>query len=554
MKKYLYLFLIVLIGAVLRFYKLGEVPLGFHRDEAFFAYNAFSILKTGNDMSGNFFPLHFQSFLYSPAGYSYFSIPFIFLLGLNEFSARAASSLFGLFTIIAGYFLTLELFYERKDKTKLALVAAFFLAVSPWNIILSRVSTENVIVVFFIALATYLFLLALRKSNDCLVFTSFIFYFITLYIYQAPRSFLPLFIPILFFIFLYKKISTKKTLAFVLSYIVLIIFPIFLVMISPQLSLRLRTLNVFYSEKTRANLGQAFRSDGTDGRLLIETRIFHNKITGYAPEIINNYFSHLSFSFFFTDSYFPDRYRIPSFGLMYFFEFPILLLGIWELLKRKEKNGLFLIIWVLTVPIGASLTFDDIPNMQRTLLFFPALSIISAVGAIELIKYCKKKKIVQVLFFLIIIYSITSFIHQYFIDGKYYRNYYRQEGYKELVQKVNKYILDYKYVVITNRETAPTIFFLFFNKYDPMLFQEESRDKNKEQTDSISFDKYVFSRHECPLSLEIDELGNKKLLGESEVLYVNSGLCKDQEELSYIDEIKRTDGSTVFKLAEYKEK
>ena len=96
--------LIILVGVILRFYRLGEVPRGFHRDEAFLGYNGYSILQTGKDMSGNRLPLHLESFIYSPAGYSYFSIPFIKIFGLNEFSTRAASAFFGTLTVLVTYF------------------------------------------------------------------------------------------------------------------------------------------------------------------------------------------------------------------------------------------------------------------------------------------------------------------------------------------------------------------------------------------------------------------------------------------------------------------
>src|SRR6185369_15079315 len=98
------LFLITAIGFFLRFYHLGGVPVGFHRDEAFLGYNAYSLLLTGKDMSGNLLPIHLQSFIYSPAGYSYASIPFILLFGLSEFAVRFASALFGTATIVLVYF------------------------------------------------------------------------------------------------------------------------------------------------------------------------------------------------------------------------------------------------------------------------------------------------------------------------------------------------------------------------------------------------------------------------------------------------------------------
>ena len=86
MKKiYIFLSLIFLLGAFLRFFAIGEVPVSLHRDEAFLGYNAYSILVTGRDISGHPLPIHLESFFFSPAGYSYFSIPFIaYPLGAKE--------------------------------------------------------------------------------------------------------------------------------------------------------------------------------------------------------------------------------------------------------------------------------------------------------------------------------------------------------------------------------------------------------------------------------------------------------------------------------------
>src|SRR5579885_2151410 len=112
--KYIWLIIIFFIGCTLRFYGLGEYPYGLHKDEAFLGYNAYSILKTARDITGNFLPLHLKSFLYSPAGYSYFSIPFIALFGLSVFSVRFASAFFGSLTILLVFFLTVELFHEYK--------------------------------------------------------------------------------------------------------------------------------------------------------------------------------------------------------------------------------------------------------------------------------------------------------------------------------------------------------------------------------------------------------------------------------------------------------
>lgn len=61
---YAYLFMIFLTGCMLRFFNLGAVPVGLHTDEAYFGYNAFSILTTGREMTGDFLPIHLESFLF----------------------------------------------------------------------------------------------------------------------------------------------------------------------------------------------------------------------------------------------------------------------------------------------------------------------------------------------------------------------------------------------------------------------------------------------------------------------------------------------------------
>src|SRR5258706_6264852 len=164
-KIYILLTFICIIGALFRFYRLGEYPVGFHRDEAFLGYNAYAISQTVKDMSGNFLPLHLKSFLYSPAGYSYASIPFIKLFGLNAFSVRFASAFFGSISILLLFFLTWQLFAKVTYKYYMSILSAFFLAISPWHINLSRTATENTLVVFFLLLGANLYIFWTKRKN-----------------------------------------------------------------------------------------------------------------------------------------------------------------------------------------------------------------------------------------------------------------------------------------------------------------------------------------------------------------------------------------------------
>lgn len=545
------LFTILLIGLILRFYKLGDFPSGFHRDEAFLGYNAYSILKTGKDMSGNLLPLHLQSFIYSPAVYSYLSIPFIRLFDLNIFSVRFASAFFGSLTVILTFFLVKELFRNNNNKTRISLLSSFLIAISPWHINLSRTATENTVVVFFIGLGTLCFLLWVRKEFLYLLLLSFFSFGLTLFIYQAPRAFLPFFIPLLIICFLGRKIKKGKIISAGALFLLVIMIPLFLILSSKSLSLRIRTVSVLAGSETKLVLNQQIREDGVEKTNSLLTRFFHNKLVGYSGVILENYFSHFSYNFLFTDKGLPDRYRVPLVGLLYLLELPIFILGTLYLMQESKKRiGIFLIGWIMLTPVGSALTFDDIPNLQRTLLVFPALSIISSFGFFHLILKVKRKvlrKILILVFSTFLIFYFSFYIHQYYVHANKYRPWYRQDGYRELVEKINELLPRYKKIVITDRESAPTIFFLFFNNYGPERFQKEKQ-LNVFDYDRINFGKYEFSQEECPARIEKD-----RLFGEKGVLYVNSGLCKVMgSPIKEVAVIKRKDNSTVFRMVEIK--
>lgn len=527
------------------------MPVGFHRDEAFLGYNAYSILKTGSDISGNFLPIHLESFYFSPDGYSYLSIPFIFLFGLNSFSIRFASFLFGFLTIPLLYFLSLKLFEKNKNKELISLFSSFFLAISPWHINLSRTATDNVIVVFFLTLGVLVYVSS-QKTNY-LRFLSYLFFGINTFIYQAPRFFMPFLIPILFLFTSWRqKRDREKLLLEIVLFLVVIIAPILIILSNKNLTARISDLSIFNHPQTKLVIQEQATIDSVAGLPYPLIRLFHNKITGYFLTVSENYFKHFSFDFLFLDKGFPDRYRIPGSGLLYIFQLPLILIGLFLLFKKEIRIGAFLSLWILISFVGSALTFDDIPNLQRTLFAVVPFSILSAygvMGAKELFKAGKSSIFFYTVLTLVILYSLSYYIVQYFIQGKVYRPWYRQDGYRELVLKVDSLLPKYKKAVITNRETAPTIFFLLYGNYDPKEFQKETVNIDMQESDHVIFANYNFSQEECPLRIDPK---TEVITGEKGILYVNSSLCKDPEGVRLIDVIKRADGSEVFRILDLK--
>lgn len=533
--------IIVLLAIFLRTLYLGDVPAGLHRDEAFLGYNAYSILKTGKDINGTFLPLHLESFLYSPAGYSYFSIPFIKIFGLSPFSVRFASAFFGILTVIVIYFLVKELLPKAK---LVAIISAFLIAVSPWHINLSRTATENTIAVFFTILGALLYIFWIKRNKWYYFFGTFLSFGITIFLYQASKALLPFFIPLVILVFLHNREKRKKIAYACIGFSIFVILPLFFILSQKELVLRLRTVSIFATQETALVLEDHILTDGVMNVPVLQARIFHNKIVMYPQQFLQNYFSHFSYSFLFTDKGFPDRYRVPLIGLLYIIELPFLLFGAFKLLQQERKTGLFLFCWMLIVPIGSGLTFDDIPNLQRVLLMSPVFSIITAYGIYAFLrkKNCITVKLLGFSFGIILCYSFSFYLHQYYIHALRYRPWYRQDGYKELIAIVNSLLPKYKKAIITNRESAPTIFFLFYGKYDPGTFQKETKYSILRDFDRVGFAKYEFSEDECPLvSLE-----TKKR--EKDTIYVNSGLCEDVSNSKKEAEIRRSDGSVAFRI------
>ncbi|MEK7513906.1 MAG: hypothetical protein AAB580_03370, partial [Patescibacteria group bacterium] len=179
MKTKIFLIIIVLLAAILRFYKLGQVPSGFVNDEAAIGYNAYSLLKTGKDEFNVSWPVIFRSFGEGKLPvYIYLTIPSVAVFGLNEFSVRFPSALFGVLTVLV--------------VSRWSLLAALVLATLPWHIHFSRAAFEANLALFFLTFGTWTWL-AKKFWWSLISFT------LAIFTYNAALIFMPLWVVYLFF-------------------------------------------------------------------------------------------------------------------------------------------------------------------------------------------------------------------------------------------------------------------------------------------------------------------------------------------------------------------
>lgn len=132
MKKIIIFTTILLLGFVLRFYKLSDFPEGVFIDEASRSYNAYSILKTGKDEYGKSWPLFFESEgEYKLPVHNYISALYFGVFGMSKFSDRALPAFAAFMQIpIFCYFL-----YLVKKSTKFSFLGGFYLQYLIGNII-----------------------------------------------------------------------------------------------------------------------------------------------------------------------------------------------------------------------------------------------------------------------------------------------------------------------------------------------------------------------------------------------------------------------------------
>ncbi|MDQ3239613.1 MAG: phospholipid carrier-dependent glycosyltransferase, partial [bacterium] len=349
MKNKIILVIIILIGSILRLYDLPQNPPGFYSDEASFAYNAFSILKTGRDEYGVWLPLSAEAFGDYKLPVLLYSIVFSFLvLGDSEFTARLPGAIYGILTIPAIYFFTKELIYnktkeEEKNTYTLPLLTAFILSLTPAHIFVSRGTWELTPALFFIVLGTTLFLKfikllsnhATNKRMNLYLICSTICFVLSMYSYNSARVFVPLFIVSiigLYFKLLFTNLTQNRIVIYLAVLVVAFILclPILQSLSSPEVTQRAKYISIFHNKGVEARLHEAFTID--IGSSPTFTRFLHNKPLFYSMDFLRRYLSHFDLNYLFITGDTFEIFKISKTGILSLASLPFLFLGLYYML------------------------------------------------------------------------------------------------------------------------------------------------------------------------------------------------------------------------------
>lgn len=488
------------LALFLRIGYLSFAPPGFTADEAAFGYNAFSILKTGRDEYGNFMPLFFRAFGdYRPPAYVYLSIPFVGLLGLNEFSTRLLSLIVSLLSIILIYKLAFLIF--RKEKV--AILASFFLAISPWHILLSRMAVMSSLSGFFITLGVFSFLAWLEKNRIFFLSLSFLSFVAAIYSYHNARLTIPLLF-LSFLILFFREIKQKRKLVLINFLLVFIcLLPLVLVFLkSPEKMLRRGIYQSFLQRGDIEARLQDDRHQDNPQQAPLLTKFFHPRPVYILKEFFRRYLQHFEPNYLFLKGDPHERFQIPGSGIINLALAPPLFYGVLHLLKKKEKKAKVLLAWLLISPLVASQGINT-PNSLHTFDSVVPYQLIIALGFFLLLQVWRQQKlshrlILGLLFLLLFFFDFYNFALGYFYKVPYDHEYahFWDYGMKPVVEKVEKLEPAYEKIVFIGRVYHE--FLLFYKQYNPRVYQQEVAVSLPDESGFehvVKFSKYEFTRN-----------------------------------------------------------
>lgn len=470
-KKEFILFLIVIIlASFLRLYNLGNVPIGMTDDEIRETYTAYSIAHTGKDVFGNFLPVVFkidQASTWSPV-LVYIKTPFSLLLPLNSFTARFPYALASIFSIILFYFIIKKLFNNR-----IAIISAFVLSVSVWQIQLARIVIEADISLTLYLLGIFIYLYSKNKTK--LIVLSMVVFFLAFFGYSAFKIF---FLPLMLILVWYKfKELSKKHLLIILAAVLLTVGSYGFLAITQNAASYTGSGGsaLFFQDKQKTSLSVELERRASNEPPIIKT-LYHNKFTYWGRVFATNYLTAFSPQYLFLDQESNGIFSIWGRGELYIFELPLIAIGIAYLFLKKRKEFYLILMLLLISPLPSALGVGTPTWTSRSAFMVFWLYVFVGAGIYYLIIGFKKLKFRYLILAIILTlytYSVTGYLMQYYYDWSRINSKYFASTTKELVYTTNKYVKEGKKVIISGARPVEFLQFAFYNKIDPKIVQSK---------------------------------------------------------------------------------
>lgn len=502
-KSWIILVLIFILFIFSRLYKIGQIPPSLYWDEASIGYNAFSVAANGKDEWDELLPLHFRAFGEFKLPVYIYSVSIASkIFGSGALAVRFPAVLFSLGTLIFVYLIAKKLF---KSKT-VAYFSTFFLGITPWLFIISRVGYEATAGLMFFLAGLWLLLFSIKKPPYLILATiAFIF---SIYSYNSFRILSPL---ILLAFFGYRLLINRKK-------VVSLLVPILL-------SITILTISFI-------PIYRLYRFD--QGMVRAQVVALTGTKTEIVKSFITNYLKHFSYRFLFVQGDPNPRSQMPGWGQIYLISLPILVLGIVRTIRKRDFAHLMVVFILLVSPIPASITKES-PHALRSILMALSLAILIGLGVKQMTESFQKYR-VYLLAVVIGFYLIEFGLYFNSFLNLYPKNFSQdwQYGYKKLFEDYRGEFSKYQKVIISDRYAQPYIFALYYLNYDSTEFKN-----------SVSYnapDKWGFSTVAGFNTFKFKKVDEGDLSSGTLIFATNEDRLLDPANA----EIKFLDGSTAF--------
>jgi len=125
-----------------------------------------------------------------------------------------------------------------------------------------------------------------------------------------------------------------------------------------------------------------------------QVSIFNNSpsVPAAWKSIASNYFSHFSIAYLFATGDANLRHSQLGIGVLLWAQFPFLIVGLLTMMRRRHKEELMILLWLIAGPLPAALSIDGSPHALRSIgMMLPCL-LITAIGVGQFIKWSQKKQ------------------------------------------------------------------------------------------------------------------------------------------------------------------
>src|SRR3989338_1117612 len=381
-------------------------------------------------------------------------------------------------------------------------MSAFFLAISPWHLQFSRAAFEGNIGLFFF-ITGFLFLLKSLRHGNFFYFSS-ISFLLSLYSYHSFRLFVPLFLLAFLVVFWKGILNFKKQAVISLAILLLLSFPIWNSFLRTGTGTGARLSMVTIFSDVKVINPSIKRIDYYRNNNDYIGTLFHNRRVAYTLAAAKGYLDHFNPDFLFIHGDGWVQHHAVNVGMLYLWDLPFIVAGIYYLLKKHNRFILILFASFLLFPIPASLTTGT-PHPVRAIGMILGFHIFAAVGIVffwEKIMLLKKI-FMRTAIILIILICFMINVAYYFHD-------------------------------------QPYIYYLFYNKIDPLWYQRNWDYNKNGETDRFKrvIGKYTFKNIEYSKDIN---LGKTLLIGTPDEIPDSAHIIKI---------IEFPDGKTAFKIVE----